>query len=112
MKNADKPAYPITKEATDRIDSGVSIYTSLTKNELSIYKDAVVARKHNKRISIVKSGDDEFLINSLFADKDADKPACIHACYRGRVRETTVKVTAEFLDSLVTMWTLYKKENQ
>jgi len=33
MKNADTPASPINEEDTDRIDSGISIYTGLTKRE-------------------------------------------------------------------------------
>ena len=33
MENSNKPAYPISEEMTDRIDSGITIYTGLTKRE-------------------------------------------------------------------------------
>lgn len=33
MKNSEKPAFPISEEMTDRIDSGITIYTGLTKRE-------------------------------------------------------------------------------
>jgi hypothetical protein len=33
MDNGDTPAYPISEEMTDRIDSGITIYTGLTKRE-------------------------------------------------------------------------------
>ena len=33
MNNRDIPAYPISEEATDRIDSDIKIYTGLTKLE-------------------------------------------------------------------------------
>jgi hypothetical protein len=31
--NANQPAFPISEEATDRIDADISIYTGLTKRE-------------------------------------------------------------------------------
>ena len=34
MKNADMPAMPISEEETDRVESGVEIYTGLTKREM------------------------------------------------------------------------------
>jgi hypothetical protein len=33
MENSNEPAYPISEEMTDRIDSGITIYTGLTKRE-------------------------------------------------------------------------------
>ena len=33
MENGNKPAYPISEEQTDRIDSNVKIYSGLTKRE-------------------------------------------------------------------------------
>ena len=33
MKNSDQPAFPISEEETDRIDTGVCIYTGVTKRE-------------------------------------------------------------------------------
>jgi hypothetical protein len=40
MNNQDKPAYPISEEETDRIDTGVTIYSGLTKLE-AFTKDIV-----------------------------------------------------------------------
>jgi hypothetical protein len=33
MKNSEQPAFPINEETTDRVDSGINIYTGLTKRE-------------------------------------------------------------------------------
>ena len=33
MKNSETPAYPISEEMTDRVYSGITIYTGLTKRE-------------------------------------------------------------------------------
>ena len=38
MDKANKPAYPIDEETTDRIDSGIKIYTGLTKREYAAIK--------------------------------------------------------------------------
>jgi len=33
LENKDRPAFPISEEESDRIESGVNIYTGLTKRE-------------------------------------------------------------------------------
>lgn len=56
MRNKDKPAFPISEEETDRIETGVDIYFGLTKREYFAAK-AMQAMISNPNIKRPAAGD-------------------------------------------------------
>ena len=76
---------------------------------MKIYADGASVRLHNKRIVFAEE-DGKTLINFRFADENADKPACRHLCHKGRVRDTSLKVSTEAMDALMVAYVRYKRK--
>ena len=68
--------------------------------QLTRHPDGAVVRFYNKKI-ILKKEKEKILIAFLFADEDAETPACSHKCHRGRVRETFLKLSSDAMEALI-----------
>jgi hypothetical protein len=82
------------------------------KVKIKDYADAVMIKIPNKKIMVVERSNEDgnsYFMNFKYFDKDADKPACTHKCHRGKVRETTVKVSEDGMDALIMAYMRYKR---
>ena len=80
----------------------------MKKNSVVYYKDGAVVRLHNRRISF-KEINKKIIIKFDFADTEAEKPACSHICYKGKIRETFLALNTEAMKALVFAFINYKK---
>jgi hypothetical protein len=78
------------------------------KNKLTIHKDGATIRLHNKRISL-KEVDGTIMVKFQFADENAEKSACYHKCYKGKIRETFIKMSDEVIEALLFAYVNYKR---
>ena len=79
------------------------------KSSIKIYKDGAVVRFHNKRILIGSNMENVFLRFS-FLDLEADKPACGHVSHKGKIRETSIKMSVEAMEALICGYNEYRKQ--
>lgn len=104
--------------AENRNKNNITIFNNTdkkTKVRVKEYADAVVVKIPNKKIMIVERSDENgnsYFMNFRYFDKDADKPACTHKCHRGKVRETTVKLSEDGMDALIMAYMRYKRNKQ
>jgi hypothetical protein len=78
------------------------------ERKVTIYRDGARIRLHNKSVSFIET-ENNIMIKFLFADTNADIPACSHRCYKGKVRETVVNMTKEAFEALLFSYLEYKK---
>lgn len=81
------------------------------KARITNYNNGASVKLPNRRITITENDKNEFYIQFKFADKvgDPNKPACEHVCLKSKVRQTTIKLSEEILESLIVAYTEYKK---
>lgn len=77
--------------------------------KITTYIDGASARMHNKRVSFVEK-EDKITIGFQFADKDAEKPACLHTCDKGKIRNTYIKLSKDAMEALIHAYYQYKKQ--
>ena len=79
---------------------------------LETWPNAVVTKLKNKKIEIWQSEkvNEKIFIKFRFATEDADKPACLHNCIKGKVRETTLCLSKEAMEALVISYMKQRKE--
>jgi hypothetical protein len=79
------------------------------KKEITIYDNGASIRTNNKRI-VFEEKDGKILIQfSIAGDSEPGKPACRHKCHRGKIRETTIMLSNEGMQSLVYAYLKYRQ---
>lgn len=78
------------------------------KKTLIQYSDGATVRLHNKRISF-KQTEEKTMILFDFADVNAETPACLHKCLKGKIRQTFIQMSNEAMESLIYSYIDYKK---
>jgi hypothetical protein len=75
---------------------------SKEKAKIRHYSNGTVIKISNRKISVTESKDGNIILQFKHADKteDPSKPACEHHCHRGKVRQTTVKVSEVGMEAL------------
>jgi hypothetical protein len=82
----------------------------MKKSELTIYNDGATARIHNRRLTMVEDPETkDVLFRFQFATDGAEKPACSHETFKGKVRQTTIKLSEDAIKALITTYMEYKK---
>lgn len=79
------------------------------QNHIKFYSNGATIRMHNKRISF-KQDEKSIVIGFSFAEENANTPACLHVCHRGKVRETSIKMSNEAMEALVLSFIQFKKK--
>lgn len=80
----------------------------MERKGITIYNDGASTRLHNRRM-MFKETEGSVLLNFRFADDEADKPSCSHNCLKGKVRETSLKLSTEAMEYLVFTYIEFKK---
>jgi hypothetical protein len=80
----------------------------MAKSSMNTYLNGASVRVHNKKIN-VHEVDGKVMIQFLFADENAETPACGHKCHRGKVRETFVQMSTEAMELLVHAYLTQKR---
>lgn len=78
------------------------------ESQLTIYSDGATARLHNKEIKFIER-EEYVMFNFRFIDKNPEQPACWHNSYKGKIRETGIKMSHEAMEALVEAYITYKR---
>ncbi len=75
------------------------------------YSNGSEVRLRNRKINVTETEKGDIIIQFRHADKleDPNKPACEHHCHRGKVRQTTVKVSEVGMEALAIAIVEYMK---
>jgi len=70
--------------------------------KLKAYSNGTVVKFKNRKISVIENKDGDIIIQFRHADKEKDPntPACEHHCIRGKVRQSTIKVSEVGMEAL------------
>lgn len=78
------------------------------------YGNGVAVRVHNKEIVVSSSEQDPnaIILNfKSFDAEDANRPAVLHQCHRGKVKETSLKLSDETMAIVVQMYLQKKRRD-
>lgn len=78
------------------------------QKDLIVYNNGASMRGHNKRIIIEHSDENTICINFMFADTEAEKPACRHLSHKRKIRQTDIKMSVEAMEMIVVGYLAYK----
>lgn len=77
---------------------------------LKLYSNGFSLRAHNRNMEVEELDNGDFFIQFIrFDDKNAEKPAVRHKCFKGKVRVSEIKLTAEGLNDFVFGYSEYMK---
>jgi hypothetical protein len=81
------------------------------ENKITLFNNGVQTRLHNRKITLIQKEDD-FILEFLFADEQANEPACEHSCLKGKVRMTKIKLSNEALEAMLFSYMEFKKNKK
>jgi hypothetical protein len=85
----------------------------IKKSKLTLYNDGAEARIHNRRLLMSEDQETkDVVLRFQFATDDAESPACSHETFRGKVRQTTIKMSEDAIKALIAMYMEYKKSKR
>ena len=79
-------------------------------SSITVFKDAVVSKFHNRKIFIKKRSEGGINITFANACDDANKPACSHHVVKGIVRVTNISLSDEAMDNLISAYITFRKK--
>ena len=79
----------------------------MKRNKLDTFKNGIVVRMHNRKMTALKDEDGKVTIEFLNATEKPEEVSCSHRVVRG-VRVTNIALSDEAMDALCSSWIRYK----
>lgn len=79
------------------------------KTKITTAANGIQCRLKNKRITVVETEENKFVLQFDFACDDSDKPAVSHTVSKGKIRHSLIALSKEALDAIAFGYVQYQR---